>query len=286
MTWVLAFKESYSRCSLMARSGAPYPRSLSELISLDGKKALITGSASGIGKAIAYRFAEADARLELADINKEGLEALKEELSERNVNINIHKIDLLKKTEINSLWEKLDGNEPDILVNNAGIYPFKNFLEVDEPFLSKVMDLNLTSCFWMCQNMINRRLKRGRVIINIGSIEAILPFKNDLTHYDISKAGVITMTRALAKEYGKHDFRINAIVPDGIMTPGTKSAAKSVLKLNLGIIKSGLEFRSRLPLGRFGKPDEVALIAVVLANDISSYVHGTVLPVDGGFLSA
>ncbi|MCJ7631422.1 SDR family oxidoreductase [Candidatus Bathyarchaeota archaeon] len=270
----------------MARSGAPYPRSLSELISLDGKKALITGSASGIGKAIAYRFAEADARLELADINKEGLEALKEELSERNVNINIHKIDLLKKTEINSLWEKLDGNEPDILVNNAGIYPFKNFLEVDEPFLSKVMDLNLTSCFWMCQNMINRRLKRGRVIINIGSIEAILPFKNDLTHYDISKAGVITMTRALAKEYGKHDFRINAIVPDGIMTPGTKSAAKSVLKLNLGIIKSGLEFRSRLPLGRFGKPDEVALIAVVLANDISSYVHGTVLPVDGGFLSA
>jgi NAD(P)-dependent dehydrogenase (short-subunit alcohol dehydrogenase family) len=259
---------------------------LSRLISLKSKKALITGSAAGIGKAIAYRFAEAGANLELVDIDDKKLENVKREFSRFDVEISTHKVDLSKKEEIDSLWNILNGEEPDILVNNAGIYPLKNFLEVDDGFLRKVFQINLNSVFWMCQHMIKKRLERGGTIINIGSIEAFLPFEKDLAHYDASKAGVVALSRALAKEYGRHGFRINVLVPGGIMTPGTKNVAKELYKFNLGIIKSGLEFRSRLPLGRFGKPDEIARMALVLASDLSSYVQGALIAVDGGFLSA
>jgi len=259
---------------------------LSELVSLEGKRALITGSALGIGKAMAYRFAEAGADLELVDINRRGLGTVQKELSHFRSEINIHKVDISTKEEIDSLWEELSGKEPDILVNNAGIYPFKDFLEVDDAFLKKVMDINLNSVFLMCQHMIRRRLKRGGVIINIGSIEAIMPFAEDLVPYNISKSGVIALTRTLAKEYGKHGFRINAIIPGGIVTPGTKAVAKEITQFKLSLLKTGVQFKMRLPLGRGGQPDEVARIALVLASDLSSYVHGALIPVDGGFLSA
>jgi 3-oxoacyl-[acyl-carrier protein] reductase len=259
---------------------------LSELASLEGKRALITGSAVGIGRAMAYRFAEAGADLELVDINRKGLGLVKTELLGFKSEINIHKVDLTKEEEIDALWEELNGKEPDILVNNAGIYPFKNFLEVDDAFLRKVMGMNLKSVFLMCQHMIRRRLKRGGVIINIGSIEAILPFAEDLIPYNISKTGVIALTRALAKQYGKHGFRINVIIPGGITTPGTKAVAKEIAHFKIGLIKTGIQFAMRLPLNRRGQPDEVARIAMVLASDLSSYVHGALIPVDGGFLSA
>jgi len=259
---------------------------LSELISLEGKRVLITGSAAGIGKAMAYRFAEAGAALQLVDMNMKGLELVRKELSRFKSEIDIYKVDVSKEEEIDALWEKLKGKEPDILVNNAGIYPFKNFLEVDAAFLKKVMDVNLKSAFLMCQHMIKRRLKKGGVIINIGSIEAILPFAEDVIPYDISKTGVIALTRGLAKQYGRNGFRINVILPGGITTPGTKAVAKEVARLKLDLLKTGVEFAMRLPLRRGGQPDEVARIAVVLASDLSSYVHGALIPVDGGFLSA
>jgi NAD(P)-dependent dehydrogenase (short-subunit alcohol dehydrogenase family) len=152
------------------------------------------------------------------------------------------------------------------------------------------MDVNFNSVFWMCQHMIRARAlgrgKKGGVIINIGSIEAILPFKEGLTHYNSSKGGVIAFTRALAKDYGKEGFKINLIIPGGIMTSGVKNVAKEILKFNFGLLKSGIDFKNRLPIGRFGLPDEVALIALVLATDLSSYVHGSMIPVDGGFLSS
>jgi len=259
---------------------------LAALVSLKGKRALITGSAGGIGKAMAYRFAEAGADLELVDLNKRGLEAAKKELLSFGSEINVHKVDISAREEIDSLWEELTGREPDILVNNAGIYPFKNFLEIDPAFFKKVMDINLNSVLLMCQHMIEKRLKRGGVIINIGSIEAIMPFAEDLVPYNVSKAGVIAMTRALAREYGKRGFRINAIIPGGIITPGTKAVAKELAQFKIGLIKTGVQFGMRLPLGRGGQPDEVARIALVLAGDLSSYVHGALIPVDGGFLSA
>jgi 3-oxoacyl-[acyl-carrier protein] reductase len=259
---------------------------LAELISLKGKRALITGSAAGIGRAMAYRFAEAGADLDLVDMNIKGLGLVKKELSRFEPEIDIHKVDLSREEEVEALWEELNGKEPDILVNNAGIYPFKNFLKLDDAFLKKVIDINLRSALLMCQYMIRKRLKRGGVIINIGSIEAIVPIAEDLIPYDISKTGVIALTKALAKQYGRNGFRINVILPGGITTPGTKAVAKEVARFKTGPLKTGIELAMRLPLRRGGQPDEVARIAVVLASDLSSYVHGALIPVDGGFLSA
>lgn len=261
-------------------------KALSELISLQGKQALITGAAAGIGKAIAYRFAEAGANLELVDIDIEKLTVTKKELEGFGREINVHRTDISKREEIDKLWEGLSGNGPDILVNNAGIYPFKEFLDVDESFYKRVIETNLDSVYWMCQKMISRRLKLGGVIVNVGSIEALVAFKEDLAHYSMSKAGVIALTRSLAKEHGKQGFRINAIVPGGIITPGTKSKAiQGLSRFDLRLLKTGIEFKWRLPIGRLGQPDEVACMALVLASDLSSYVHGAAIPVDGGFLA-
>jgi NAD(P)-dependent dehydrogenase (short-subunit alcohol dehydrogenase family) len=134
--------------------------------------------------------------------------------------------------------------------------------------------------------MIRSRQRRGGVIINVGSIEAVMPLKEDLSHYGVSKAGVIALSRALASEYGNRGFRINVLVPGGTWTKGTKNVAKDVMKLKLGLVRSGIEYNMRTPLGRLGEPDEIARIALVLATDLSSYVHGTIIVVDGGFLSA
>jgi 3-oxoacyl-[acyl-carrier protein] reductase len=91
----------------------------------------------------------------------------------------------------------------------------------------------------------------------------------------------------LAREYGQYGFRINVIVPGGINTPGVEKLKKeAILKFNIDIIKTGMQFYSRLPLKRLGDPDEVARVVVFLASDLASYVHGAVIPVDGGFLSA
>ncbi len=149
-----------------------------------------------------------------------------------------------------------------------------------------MIEVNLDSVYWMCQKMISRRLKLGGVIVNVGSIEAVVSFKEDLAHYSVSKAGVIALTRSLAKEHGKHGFRINAIVPGGIITRGTKrKAVKGIFSFDFGLIRTGIEFKWRLPIGRLGQPDEVACMALVLASDVSSYVHGAAIPVDGGFLA-
>ena len=260
--------------------------SIEDLISLKGKRAVITGSASGIGRAMAKRFGEAGAALELVDIDESGLTSLRGELSESDAESEIHVVDLSKKAEIGRLWDEIGERSPDVLVNNAGIFPFKDFLEIDEAFLAKVMDVNLNSVVWMCQRMVECRKGKGGVIGNVASIEALLPFMDDLVHYSVSKAGVIALTRSLAKEYGKHGFRVNALIPGGINTPGTRNVAIGIAKLNLGLLKSGVEFKQRLPMGRAGRPDEVARMALVLASDLSSYVNGALVPVDGGFLSA
>ncbi len=259
---------------------------LAELISLKNKRALITGAGAGIGEAIARRFAEAEADLELVDIDEKRLNTVQENLHRFNTEVNIHKTDLSQKKEIEALWDTLKEKAPDVLVNNAAIYPSKPFLDVDENFLKKVLDINLTSVFWMCQHMIKCRLKKGGVIINMGSIEAVMPLKEGLAQYGISKAGVMVLSRALASEYSKFGFRINVLVPGGIWTSGTKRVARDAWKTGTSVLRTGIEYGMRTPLGRMGQPDEVARMALVLASDLSTYVNGTLVAVDGGFLSA
>lgn len=258
---------------------------LNESLSLRGKRALITGAASGIGLAIAGRFAEAGAGLELLDLDAEALTQAAASLEALGAKTHTHVLDLADKDAIDTFWAALK-DAPDILVNNAGVYPFKPFTEVTPEAYEMLLAVNLHAVAFMCQHFLRRRARAGGVIINIGSIEALLPFKEDLAVYSLSKAGVIALTRALAREHAQHGFRINALVPGGIVTAGTKAAAKQVLRLNFGLLKTAYDFQQRLPAKRLGQPDEVAKMALVLASDLSSYVHGAVIPVDGGFLSS
>ena len=257
---------------------------LPELLSLRERTAIITGAAAGMGAATARRFAEAGADLLLLDINKEGLEQVKDEIGERVIT---YKVDVGEKDAIDTFWASLHEEAPDILINNAGIFPFKEFLETDEKFVDHLMGVNLYSVYWMCQHFIERLLKKkkGGAIVNVSSIEAMIPFKDDLAHYSVSKAGVSALTRSLSRDFGRKGIRVNAVLPGGIKTEGVKEAYKEVFK-DPGLLKDGYHFSSRLSLGRMGDPDEIACIILILASEISSYMNGALVPVDGGFLSS
>jgi NAD(P)-dependent dehydrogenase (short-subunit alcohol dehydrogenase family) len=260
---------------------------MSELVSLKKKRSVITGAASGIGRAIATRFAEAGSDLELVDMDEQGLKSLKDELSGFNVEVNLHKVDLYNKHEIDALWEGLSGKDPDILINNAGMFPFKDFLAINEEFLKKIFGVNLNAYLWMCQHFIKRRESKGGVIVNIASVGAILTTSPMplLVHYDATKAAVISMTRDLAAGYGKKGFKINAIAPGGI---GTAGGAKYADQLHSETGQDSSEifipFMGRIPIERLGEPDEIARMVLVLASNLSSFMQGAIVPVDGGFL--
>ncbi len=259
---------------------------LSELVSLRGRRAIVTGAAAGIGQAIARRLAEAGANLVLLDVNEPALAAVAAELRrDFAVEVVPYEVDLAQKQAIDRFWERLDEPVPDILVNNAGIFPFQDFERLTESFYQRVMQINLDAVLWMCQHLVRRR-KRGGAVVNVASIEALLPFMEGLVHYGMSKAGVLALTRGLAREYGPRGFRFNAVVPGGVMTRGVKDVMREVLRGRVRFLFAGYRFMQRLPLKRFAHPDEVARVVLFLVSDMAAYVQGAVLPVDGGFLSA
>jgi len=224
----------------------------------------------------------------LLDVNAEGLSETVGCLETAHCQHPIHEIDLANKKKIDQFWLSLHSESPpDILVNNAGVYPMEGYLNVDEEFLEKVFSVNMNSAFWMCQNFIRLRKERGGIIVNVSSIEAVLPFKKDMAHYGMSKAGVIALKRSLARDYGKSGFRVNVVLPGAIRTAGTRSLVKdAILNVKLDLVKSGYDFQQRLAVGRWGEPDEVAKVVLFLASDLASYVQGALVPVDGGFLSS
>lgn len=254
---------------------------------MTGRRVLITGAAAGIGRAIALRFAEAGADLVLVDIDEAGLARVREELGGNTAEITTHVVDLTHKTEIDALWNDLGGDVPDTLINNVGSYPMRDYLEMDARFLEKTLRLNMESAFWMCQRFIAGRKKKGGVIVNLSSVEALVPLRDDLVAYSVSKAGILALTRSLAHIYGRQGFRVNVLVPGAIKTPGTEQLMKAAMRrLNVDLMMTGYHFEHRLALGRWGEADEVACVALFLASDLASYVQGSAIPVDGGFLSS
>lgn len=262
---------------------------LNELISLQGKTAVVTGGAQGIGFAISARLLEAGAVVMIADIDADTGKKAAEMLSSSGGTAVFYECDVIDETGVQRTISEIAAthNGIDILVNNAGIYPRKSFTEMSGDDFRRVIEVNLTGTFlcsrYAAEAMI--QVKRGGSIVNIASIEGVHPSSTGMTAYDASKAGVIMLTKSLAKELGTHGIRVNAIAPGGIMTRAvTANLGNTSREQQREELKELKNFMRRMALGRMGRPDEIARVVLFLVSDLADYVTGDLIAVDGGYL--
>lgn len=258
---------------------------LTEMLSLQHKTVLITGAANGIGEAIATRYAELGASLELVDIDASTLKKTTKKLqSDYGVRVTATVVDLSKTEGVVEYWNQLN-IIPDILVNNAGIFWSKKLKYIDKYSYDKMMSVNTEAVIVMCREMIGHRKTPG-TIINISSIEAMKGMTSDMLLYSASKAAVLAIGRALVKDYGAKGWKINTILPGGINTPGTKALGLDKLKkFDFSIIDTAIKYGLRMPGKNMGSPDDIARATIWLGTPLSDHMNGAEIVVDGGFLA-
>ena len=242
---------------------------------LEGKVALVTGAARGIGKAIALRFASEGAAIAFTDlaIDDNG-RATEEEIRALGVRVKGYASNAANFDEAHKTVEEVvkDFGGIDILVNNAGITKDGLMLRMSEAQWDAVIAVNLKSAFnfvHACVPVMMRR--RGGSIINMASVVGVHGNAGQ-ANYAASKAGMIALAKSVAQEMGPKGIRANAIAPGFIETAMTEALPDSVRE----------EWKKKIPLRRGGTPDDVADVAVFLASNLSSYVSGQVIQVDGG----
>ena len=245
---------------------------------LTQKVAIVTGAGQGIGKAIAMAFAKAGASIVVAEFNAETGNQTVNEIKSLNKAALYSKVDVTQAEQVERMVQdalKAFG-KIDILVNNAGGgYTIKSVMEIPEDEWDRVVTLNLKSTF-LCSKMVSIEMvkQESGSIINLGSLAGLEPFPLR-SHYAAAKAAVINFTRSMAIEMGPLNIRVHAIAPGQIRT----ALVEDILAKHPGLRE---ERMIRLPFGRFGEPEEVANVALFLASDLSSYVTGEIIGVDGG----
>lgn len=260
-------------------------RTLSQLISLNGRTAVVTGAGAGLGRAIAQRLAEAGATLVVGDLDeasaRETVESLQAETGRKHRSAFV---DVRDHASITALADKAvsETGRLNIWVNNAGIYPGGEVLNLTDESWDKVLDINLRGTFFGAREAALRMESNHGVIINLSSTagfdctDALNP-----AHYVASKHGVIGLTKSLAVELGRKGIRTVGVAP-------TMTETKGVAFMR-GIsdgVNAALDTYGRgLPLGRSARPDDIARVVLFLASDLAGFVNGAVVPVDGGDLA-
>jgi NAD(P)-dependent dehydrogenase (short-subunit alcohol dehydrogenase family) len=242
---------------------------------IDGKVAIVTGGAQGIGQGICLRLAEEGAKVAIFDINLVEARKTAEEIEKAGGTALAIKVDITKSAEVEAAVKQVISKfgKIDMLVNNAGISLVSKVADMTEDIWDRVHDVNLKGVFLCCRE-VNPHMKERKYgkIVNIASILA-LRGSSYYAHYGASKAGVVGLTQGLAVELGPHNINVNAVGPGVIDTPMADHDVAPEVRQRL---------QKRIPLRRIGVPDDIANAVLFLASDEASYITGQCLYVCGG----
>jgi len=258
--------------------------SLSDLISLRGKTAVITGGGRGIGRAIARRLAEAGADLVVGDLNEANADETVQEMRRRfQVKAESVALDVIDSDSVSRLAshaEQVFGHV-DIWVNNAGVFPSADIIETTDQQWEQVVDLNLRGTFFGCREAGKRMVQSGGgVIINITSVAGYRG-RASIGHYSAAKHGVVGLTRTLAVELGPKGVRVVAVSPCATETPGLEEQ-RAASQQGDSFLEMQARVRSSIPLNRFGQPDDIARVVLFCASPLAAFVTATTVFADGG----
>jgi len=244
---------------------------------LEGKVAIVTGGSGGIGSEISLRFANEGAKVVIADLKNDKVMEVVSKIKADSGEAIFVETNVTNTESVKKMVEETVRNfsKIEILVNNAGRIQIRNFLEIDLEDWNEIINVNLTGAFLCAKFSLPHIIKQGwGRIINISSTSGITGGTSG-AHYAASKGGLIALTKALSKEFAKNGVTVNAIAPSKIET--------DMLRNNLD--KEGEKtLLKKIPVGRFGKPEDIASLALFLASGESSYITGEVIIASGGYM--
>jgi NAD(P)-dependent dehydrogenase (short-subunit alcohol dehydrogenase family) len=246
---------------------------------LKGKVAIITGGGSGFGEVTARIFAHEGAAVMLADINGPAAAAVAESINNEGGRAIWAKTDVSSASSVDTMVQATLSNfeRVDILFNNAGIESFGSVIESDEATWDRTFAIHVRGAYLCSKYALPTMIdsKRGGVVINVSSVAGLVGLQH-MSAYSAAKGAIISLTRAMAVDFAQYGIRVNCIAPGTSMTPLGKRLIENDTPEKLA------QRLSRYPLGRFGKPEEIARSVLFLASDDSSYATGMCLVVDGG----
>ncbi|MEO9805020.1 MAG: SDR family oxidoreductase [Reichenbachiella sp.] len=247
------------------------------------KVAIVTGGASGIGKAIVERFVAAGAEVHILELNADSATKLVEQISEKGGRVHVHSCNVSKAVEVKAAIDKIATVRPiDILVNNAGIAHVGNLEGTSEDDLDRLYQVNIKGVY-NCMKAVVSSMKKngGGSILNMASIASSVGI-SDRFAYSMTKGAVLTMTYSVAKDYISEGIRCNCISPARVHTP----FVDGFIKENYPGKEEEMfkKLSASQPIGRMGKPEEIAELALFLCSDKAAFITGTDYPIDGGFI--